>query len=263
MAEVMDKFPLSAAPVQYGACSHIGQRRFNEDSVRVPFGVKPSNSTGWLFAVADGMGGHRGGGLASRLACQELEAYYQRLPPEPRSLIPPLLSRILMETVFRIDRSIRWHGLGAGGMAEMGTTLSCLLLTESHSIISHVGDSRIYRLRHDRLTCLTTDHTFVQDMIIEGEVDPRDAGKHPLRNLLTRVVGTTEPLPLVDTRIDRLQWGDRFLLCTDGLSNAVAYDAIANYLANGDDASGIAERLVALAIHNKARDNITAIVVIV
>jgi protein phosphatase len=208
------------------------------------------------------MGGHRGGGLASRLACQGLEDYYRRLPNEPTSLPPSLLSRILMETVFRIDRRIRRRGLEEQGMAEMGTTLSCLVLTNSHSIISHVGDSRIYRLRHNRSTRLTTDHTFVQDMISEGEVAPKDAGQHPLRHLLTRVVGTTEPLPLVDTRVDRLQPQDRYLLCTDGLSNALADEAIMEALAEGRNASAAAERLVALALRNNARDNITAVVVI-
>ena len=261
MAEGMDRSQVPAAPVFYGVCSHIGQRRFNEDAVRVPSEVDPWGSAGWLFAVADGMGGHRGGGLASRLACQGLEGYYQRLPPEPPSLIPPLLSRILVETVFRIDLRIRLQTLTDAGMAEMGTTLSCLVLTESHSIISHVGDSRIYRLRHDRLTRLTTDHTFVQEMIFEGRVDPRDAGQHPLRHVLTRVVGTSEPLPRVDARIDSLLPEDRYLLCTDGLSNAVADEAIAGLLSNGYDASGIAERLVVRAQRNNARDNITAVVV--
>jgi serine/threonine protein phosphatase PrpC len=145
----------------------------------------------------------------------------------------------------------------------MGTTLSCLVLTESHSIISHVGDSRIYRLRHNRLTCLTTDHTFVQDMIFEGELDPKEAERHPLRHLLTRVVGTSEPLPLVDTRIDHLHPGDRYLLCTDGLSNTVADKDIADLLSRGHETAGIAEQLVAQALRGNARDNITAVVVII
>jgi PPM family protein phosphatase len=254
--------PMFDASFCFGVRSHIGQRRRNEDSVRVPSAPEPLSAEGSLFAVADGMGGHSGGGLASRVACRELEAYYQRLPTEPRSLTPPLLSRVLMETVFRIDRRLRRRGLRDAGMAEMGTTLSCLVLTESHSIISHVGDSRIYRIRHDHLTRLTTDHTFVQDMIFEGEVDPKEAERHPLRHLLTRVVGTSEPLPLVDTRIDRIQPKDRYLLCTDGLSNTVTFKAIADLLSKGNNASGVAERLVAQALRDNARDNITAVVVI-
>lgn len=253
---------ISNTPVCYGVRSHIGQRLRNEDSVRVPAAVEPLSPEGSLFAVADGMGGHSGSGLASRMACRELETYYQRLPTEPLSLTHHLLNLVLMETVFRIDRSIRRRGLRDAGMAEMGTTLSCLVLTESHSIISHVGDSRIYRLRHNHLTRLTTDHTFVQNMIFEGEVDPKEAERHPLRHVLTRVVGTSEPMPLVDTRIDRLQPKDRYLLCTDGLTNTVADKDIADLLPQGHEAAGIAEHLVAQALRDNARDNITAVVVI-
>jgi len=252
----------SKTALDYGACSHVGQRPRNEDSLRVPSKAEPLNARGCLFAVADGMGGHSGGGLASRMACQELESYCHRLPPDPRLLNAPLLSRLLMETVIRIDRSIRRQGTGVVGMAEMGTTLSCLMLTETHSIICHVGDSRIYRFRHHHLTRLTTDHTFVQDMIFEGEVDSKEAERHPLRHVLTRVVGTSEPMPLVDTRIDRLQPKDRYLLCTDGLTNTVADKDIANLLPQGHEAAGIAEHLVAQALRDNARDNITAIVVI-
>jgi len=262
MVEGGGKGLMSDAPICFGVCSHIGQRRRNEDSVRVPAAAGPLSSEGSLFAVADGMGGHSGGGLASRMACRELDTYYQRLPTEPRFLTHHLLSRVLMETVFRIDRRIRRRGLRDAGMAEMGTTLSCLVLTESHSIISHVGDSRIYRLRHNHLTRLTTDHTFVQDMIFEGELDPKEAERHPLRHVLTRVVGTSEPMPLVDTRIDRLRPKDRYLLCTDGLTNTVADKDIADLLARGHEATGIAEHLVAQALQDNARDNITAVVVI-
>ena len=118
--------------------------------------------------------------------------------------------RHLEETVLRIDRQICRHGYRVPALADMGTTLSCLIMTARHTIIAHVGDSRIYRLRRGHLTCLTTDHTFVQDMIFEGEVDPTHAAKHPLRHMLTRVVGTQEPLEWVDTRIDPLLCGDRF-----------------------------------------------------
>lgn len=262
MVESLGNSSKSKTALDYGACSHVGQRPRNEDSLRVPSKAEPLNARGCLFAVADGMGGHSGGGLASRMACQELESYYQRLPADPRLLVAPLLSRLLMETVIRIDRSIRRQGTGVLGMTEMGTTLSCLMLTETHSIICHVGDSRIYRLRHHHLTRLTTDHTFVQDMIFEGEVDPTEAGRHPLRHLLTRVVGTSEPLPLVDTRIDHLHPGDRYLLCTDGLSNTVADNDIADLISRGRAAAGIAEQLVVQALQDNARDNITAVVVI-
>jgi PPM family protein phosphatase len=124
-------------PVSALVCSHIGQRLRNEDCVRVPVAAGPLSAKGSLFAVADGMGGHSGGGLASRMVCQELEAYCRRLPSEPRSLTPPPLCRVLMEAVFRIDRKIRRQGLRDAGRAEMGTSKPLPLV-----------DTRIDRLQH-------------------------------------------------------------------------------------------------------------------
>ena len=143
----------------------------------------------------------------------------------------------------------------------MGTTLSCLVITPTNSIIAHVGDSRIYRLRQGHLACLTVDHTFVQDMIFEGEVVPGKAHRHPLRHMLTRAVGTGEPLALVDSRIDLLKKEDCFLLCTDGLCNALSDTCIHDLLSRPATASETAAKLVMQALQNGARDNITAIVI--
>ena len=216
---------------------------------------------GQIFAVADGMGGHNGGDVASRLACQGLDRYYQ----DPISGQPPwsaiVLSRHLEETVLRIDRLIRLRGFRNASLADMGTTLSCLLLTSEHAIIAHVGDSRIYRLRRGYLTCLTTDHTFVQDMIFEGEVDPEKAAEHPMRHFLTRAVGTPESLDQVDIRVDPLRTGDRILLCSDGLFNSLRSEQIANILSKSWAARRIAATLASEALCEGAKDNITALVV--
>ena len=163
--------------------------------------------------------------------------------------------------MLRIDRRIRRRGYRHADLADMGTTLSCLVITREHAIVAHVGDSRIYRLRRGYLTCLTVDHTFVQDMIFEGEVDPARAAEHPLRHLLTRVAGTAEPLEWVDTRIDPIRSADRFLLCTDGLHNSLAPAHIALVLNRPWQARRIASTLVADALQAGARDNITAIVI--
>ena len=136
------------------------------------------------------------------------------------------------------------------------------LLIKSHlAYLFHVGDSRIYRLRKGRLSCLTVDHTFVQDMIFEGEVDPAKAHLHPLRHMLTRAVGTGEPLPWVDNRIDRLHTSERFLLCTDGLYNALSDLRMLDLLSRQFVATDAAAKLVTQALRNGARDNITAVVI--
>jgi protein phosphatase len=171
------------------------------------------------------------------------------------------LGRHLTETVLRVDRLVRQRAASRESLNHMGTTLSCLLMADGHSIIAHVGDSRIYRWRRGHLTCLTTDHTFVQEMIFEGEVSPEKADVHPLRHLLTQAVGTVEPLDHVAVRMDRIFDGDRFLLCTDGLHNVLNAGRLAAVMSLDKDAGSIAEDLVAAALCQKTTDNVTALVV--
>lgn len=238
-------------------------RATNEDALFPPraHSSRAASLRGRLWAVADGMGGHSGGRIASGLACRSLQRYYDGALAENGVLSARALCRHLTETFFCIDRCVRRQAACHKSWAHMGTTLSCLLLFDGRSIIAHVGDSRIYRWRRGHLSCLTTDHTFVQEMIFEGELDPANALTHPLRHLLTNAVGTLEPLEYVDSRIDRIQPGDRFLVCTDGLYNAVAPKRIDAIIASGDDAAATARALVAEALVNQTPDNVTALTV--
>jgi len=245
----------------YGFCTHTGRRRHNQDEVLVPSVTGTSNGFDKLFAIADGMGGHPGDGIASLMACDRLSVFDKRYNQNKGRQKPADIGHRLVETVIRTDRAIRLRGLSGYNLGDMGTTLSCLIITKTHSVISHVGDSRIYRLRNGHLSCLTVDHTFVQDMVFEGQVDPEIAHLHPLRHMLTRAVGTGEPLEWVDTRIDELKSIDCFLLCTDGLYKAVAERDILDLLAERSDAADTATELIAKALKNGARDNITAVVV--
>ncbi len=247
--------------IDSGVSSHIGQRQQNQDTAIVTCGKVSLSGKGRLFAVADGMGGQPGGSIASRLACKGLNDYYQKELSEKGTLGSIEISRHLEEVILRIDRDLRRQGLRDRTLEDMGTTLSCLVVAGTHGIIVHVGDSRIYRLRNGHLTCLTVDHTFVQDMIFEGEVDPQKAHLHPLRHMLTRAVGTGEPLELVDTRIDELKKKDCFLICTDGLYNVLTAACILDLLSRRVSASETAQTLVNQARQNGARDNITAIVI--
>lgn len=235
-------------------------RHTNEDAAWTAPAVLNWDCGGRLMAVADGLGGQKGGGFASRYACSGLTDYYRDLPGRRRRSDPAELSRHLTDRIYRIDRGLRLVARKTRTLQDMGTTLSCLLLTATHSIIAHVGDSRIYRWRSGHLSCLTRDHTFVQEMITEGEIDPAEAGTHPLRHLLTQAVGTAEPLEHVYDRIDPIKAGDRFLLCTDGLYNAVPEERIAALLAVEDDEGAMAQALIDQALTNRAGDNVTVLV---
>lgn len=245
----------------YAAVTHTGRRQRNEDALQVPHTQMRNASRGYLFAVADGIGGHRGGRVASKMACRHLFRRYGCSIPGKGPLNAERLRRHLSEAVLRIDRCIRHCGLRHAALADMGTTLSCLVLARKRSIIVHVGDSRIYRLRRGFFTCLTTDHTLVREMVFEGLVAPEKEASHPLRHLLTRSVGTGEALECVDSRIDRVNAGDRFLLCTDGLHNALAEKQIAEILGGSGSPREIANKLVTQALHAGAKDNVSVIVI--
>lgn len=246
--------------IRYAVASDIGlKREKNEDAYIVEECDHDGCQTGcgrMLFVVADGMGGHSCGEVASTIACREMAGALDDLKHRPETC-----SRQLEAQFYLIDKRIRAHASVDPTCTHMGTTLSALAVNKSLAVIAHVGDSRIYRLRGDRLTLLTTDHTFVREMIDEGELSLEKAATHPFRNMLTLAIGTQEPLERVDTRTMNLAPGDRFLLCSDGLHDGVTFEEIKGILGRGADPTEAVRRLLSLALDRGGRDNITIIVV--
>jgi protein phosphatase len=192
------------------------------------------------------------------MACQGLAAVFDEGPAGSE---PDHYARRLNDLIFSVDLRIRERALADSSCLDMGTTLSALLIAGNFAVTAHVGDSRIYRLREDRLVQLTTDHNFVQEMIAEGDLAPEAAATHPLRGMLTRAVGTQAPLEEVESRILDAAPGDRFLLCSDGLHAMVSSDEIAATLISGIDPKQAAEGLLDAALRNGGRDNITVITI--
>lgn len=150
-----------------------------------------------LFVVADGIGGHSCGDLASQMVCSGFSSFFSTAS---KKNAPKEWSRRMADHIHSIDSSVRARADGDPACADMGTTLSSLLIADGFGVIAHVGDSRIYRVRGNRLRQLTTDHTFVQEMIEEGELTKESAVNHPLRNVLTKAVGTQEPLENIEIK---------------------------------------------------------------
>lgn len=250
------------AAMQYFTVSHIGLRRDrNEDSYAVydsGASQPAADKRGVLFVIADGIGGHACGDLASRMACQGLAPIFDG---DPDDFSPEHYAHRLNDLILAVDLRIREQILTDSDCGDMGTTLSALLIADHFAVTAHVGDSRIYRLREDHLTQLTTDHSFVQEMIEEGELTPEAAANHPLRGVLTRAVGTEEPLQEVDIRILDAAPGDRFLLCSDGLHDMVSLDEITASLKSAIDPKQAAEGLLNAALRNGGRDNVTVIAI--
>jgi len=219
-------------------------RALNEDSFYVP-------AAGEEFCcVADGMGGHNAGEVASAIAVETIANRLRdrRLAPHER----------LRRAVYAANAAIYDKARENAGMSGMGTTATVLLIENGEAHIAHVGDSRCYLLRNKVLMQLTSDHTLVEELLLQGAITPADARNHPNRNVITRALGT-ELSVKVDLLRVRVQKGDVFLLCSDGLTGPVSDHNIMEILTSRMKGENKISALVELAIDAGGHDNITAL----
>ena len=229
------------------AISHTGKvRSNNQDS-----GYAGSN----LFVVADGMGGHAGGDVASSIAISRLEALDHPFASTAEA------ERALRDTIADAASDLISTVAARPELAGMGTTVSALVMVDDYAVIAHIGDSRIYLYRDHALTQITTDHTFVQRLVDSGRITPEEARYHPRRSVLMRVLGDMDPDPEVDTFIMPTQPGDRWLLCSDGLSGVVDDAHTAKALGSGIAPARAADSLLKQALDAGAPDNVTIVIV--
>ncbi|MDQ2697642.1 MAG: protein phosphatase 2C domain-containing protein [Actinomycetota bacterium] len=229
------------------AISHTGKvRSNNQDS-----GYAGSN----LFVVADGMGGHAGGDVASSLAISRLEDLDRTYgsTAEAERALRDAISDAAVDLVDTVTRRPE--------LAGMGTTVSALIMVDDYAVIAHIGDSRIYLYRDGALTQITTDHTFVQRLVDSGRITPEEARYHPRRSVLMRVLGDMDTDPEVDTFIMPTQPGDRWLLCSDGLSGVVDDPHTAKAMGLGLAPGRTADTLLKQALDGGAPDNVTIVIV--
>jgi PPM family protein phosphatase len=225
--------------VAAGFATDIGRvRQGNEDS----YLAEPP-----LYAVADGMGGHRGGEVASHLALDTLEAMFLRG------------EGTLTEQVKEANRAVFARSSEDRKVAGMGTTLTAAVVDGDGLHLAHVGDSRAYLLRAGSLRQLTEDHTLVNRMVKAGEITRAEAEVHPHRNVVTRSIGTEPDVPVDEQSVALLE-GDRILLCSDGLTGMVTEDQIQAILETTDDPQEAADRLIRAANRAGGIDNITTVV---
>jgi len=225
--------------VSIGAATDIGQvREGNEDSFLV---VAP------LYAVADGMGGHRGGEVASSLALETVQGMFERREGS------------LADQVVEANRAIFDRSKNDRTVSGMGTTLTAALVDGSRVHLVHVGDSRAYLLRGGELAQLTEDHTLVHRMVMEGEISQEEAETHPQRSILTRALGVDQSVQVDEGDVE-VSDGDRLLLCTDGLTGMVPEGQIREILLESADPQEAVEKLVKVANRAGGIDNITAVI---
>src|SRR4051812_48170696 len=203
--------------LKHAALSDLGMRRTNnQDSIAmvVTDDVATWATRGHLMIVADGMGAHAAGELASKLAVDNISHNYFKL----RDLYPPAALR---QAIRDANNAIHAKGQSSVGFQGMGTTCSCLVLLPQGALVAHIGDSRVYRLRGDLLEQLTFDHSLVWEMAAAGQMTEADVPSYIPKNVITRSLG---PHPTVHVDLEgpfSAQSGDKFLLCSDGLSGPV------------------------------------------
>lgn len=223
----------------HGAATDVGGRNTNQDF----FIAEPP-----LFAVADGMGGHRAGDVASRTA---VEVVVQQLGGGDEALT---------EAVREANREVFQKAGSNPDFKDMGTTMTAMLVRDGSTHLVHVGDSRAYLLRAGELRRLTEDHSLVARMVREGRITPAQAEYHPQRSVLEKALGIGSDIDVDATTLDT-EPGDRILLCSDGLTNVLDDQDILRILQEERDPTKAAKRLVTDAVRGGANDNVTSVVV--
>jgi serine/threonine protein phosphatase PrpC len=217
-------------------------------------------SHGMMFAVADGMGGHASGQIASRMACRALLGYYHGgSAGEGGTDIAQSglenLKRVIQQAHEQIQRYAEENHRGEG----MGSTLSVLVLLGGKALIAHVGDSRIYRVRDSSLERLTEDHTLAQLSVEMGYLDPEEAPLSPQRHVLVQAIG--EGVDEIQAEVESVEPGDLFLLCTDGLHHEVTDHEIMEILLKFPRAGDVCDGLVQRAFDRGGKDDVTVVLV--
>jgi PPM family protein phosphatase len=223
-------------------------RNHNEDA----FGYRPEHG---IFVVCDGMGGAAGGEVASRLAVDTILGRFSSEPQDGAAA-----REVLQQAIAEANRAVLERAQNDPGLYGMGTTLVALLLLPQGALIAHAGDSRCYLFRAGRLSLCTRDHSLVDEQLRLGTMTQEEADRSPFRSVITRAIGTQQS---VTPELQELlvEAGDRFLLCSDGLTREVTEEQIAAVLAAEPSLEDSARQLVDAATEAGGRDNITCLLV--
>ncbi len=234
--------------MKWSELSNIGLvRPTNEDNCLVSEELR-------LLAVADGMGGHQAGEVASRLALDTIVDYVRKnssdIAEQPAGVLIKALEAANNRIFLRAQEEATYQG--------MGTTITAALLTAGKMYLAHVGDSRAYQLRDGKIRLVTEDHSLVNELVKNGGITPDEASRHPHRNVLTRAIGSAVGVE-VDIYEEEVRPGDLLILCTDGLSNLLSPGEIRGIVDSAPTLAEGARQLVDQALARGGPDNITVV----
>ena len=254
-------FPLDGMRVRFAGDTNVGMKRaHNEDSLYLPESER-------LAIVADGMGGHASGEVASKLAVETIAGFFKTTQDEQQLTWPFKMDRGHRYDINRLVTAIKLANLKIHQEAQrnpachgMGTTVVSTLFMDNGLIVGHVGDSRLYRLREGMFDQLTEDHSLLNDYIKMKHLTPEEIAAFPHKNVIVRALGMKTSVQ-VDVIYDQPRLNDVYVLCSDGLSSMVPDLEIAGLLANEDDLDRLCDRLIGAANSNGGLDNVTVVAI--
>jgi len=256
MTEMPEQTVVAETPAHFrwSAETHVGmERQENQDS----FFADPEPA---LFLVSDGMGGHRGGALASGIVAEDLPVMIENALDRLKVGTPRTIRTLLERMIAEQSKQLQLEGTSESGFRDMGATLVIALLRKGRCFVANIGDSRAYHLRKGRMVQLTRDHSVVSELIEKGHIEPEEAADHNASGQITRYVGMKEKARS-HVRSFALKKADRLLLCTDGLTDMVTDKDIASILKAETNPQAACKSLVAAANKAGGHDNITALVI--
>ncbi|TCO78982.1 Stp1/IreP family PP2C-type Ser/Thr phosphatase [Marinisporobacter balticus] len=240
--------------MESGAYSHIGKvREINEDAYYI------SNGKLNLFMVADGMGGHNAGEVASHEAIDSIKKFMKKHTEVLLNSNEETVCEILKQATLEANKNIFLKSKREEACKGMGTTLTIILIL-AKVYIAHIGDSRAHLIHKEDIVQITQDHSLVAELLRNGSITENEARMHPQKNMITRALGTEESIE-IDLYILDLGVDDIILLCTDGLSNLIEIEEIKDALIDCENMQYACEHLVELANERGGYDNITVVAV--
>jgi PPM family protein phosphatase len=252
-------FPLDSMRVRFAGDTHVGMARaHNEDALHLPVDER-------LAIVADGMGGHASGEVASRMAVETVVDYFKETAEEQVLTWPFKVDRQGGADVTRLVTAIKLANVKIHEQAQrdpackgMGTTIVSALFRDDGIIVGHVGDSRVYRVREANITQITEDHSLINDYIKMKRMTAEEAVNWPHKNVIVRALGMKEAVQ-VDVHSEQPRLGDCYVLCSDGLSGMISDEVIREIVLGETDLDRAAEMLITAANNAGGKDNITVV----
>lgn len=228
-------------------------RLHNEDSG----GVFENKHGEKIAVIADGMGGHRAGDIASSMTVEQLHTFWEDKAPFHS---PAEAEQWFLDTIHKVNKQLLLYAENHEECKGMGTTFVGALCTSSFCTVAHVGDSRCYILNESGFSQLTEDHSLVNELVRNGQISKEDAEHHPRKNILLRALGTEKNIE-IDVKTVEVEKGDFLLLCSDGLSNKLSDEQLKEVLTSETSIEAKAKSLVDVANELGGEDNITLIIV--